>query len=262
MVSLTKADVLDPEIATHFRCAFRSARAAALRNAEGWMHIVVAIEQLAAYRAPKAKSLDAARTRIELIALKSSLAEDVPRKWRSLHTPFSELYNHVRRGRNAAVHQGAAARRLTGHAVELALILEHAMAPSTDLVSDYMVREPIRAQSWQPMSFIRRQMLTNSFSHLPVYLEIDAECGWWLISDGALARYLRSQRRNGCDGRLRATVAEAVASAQLHVVRATTVGPTESVATMFIGESDLPVLVEGGGDPPELVGILTPFDLL
>jgi hypothetical protein len=261
MSRMSNPSTVDGEIATHFRWASRAARASALRNAEGWMNVVVAIEQLVAYWAPTARGLADARDRIRLIALNSSLAEDVPAKWR-MHTPFSELYDHVRRGRNAAIHQGAAARRLTAHAVELALILEDAMAPSTDLVGDYMVRDPVRALPWQPVSFVRHQMLTNSFSYLPVYLEVKGEQRWWLISDGGLARYLRAQDRNGGDGRLRTTVAKAVSSDQLQVLPATCAKPTDAIVSVFTGESDLPVLVVKRGDPPELVGIVTPYDLL
>jgi hypothetical protein len=105
-------------------------------------------------------------------------------------------------------------------------------------------------------------MLTNSFSYLPVHLETKGERRWWLISDGGLARYLRAQNRNGGDGRLRTTVADAISSEQLQLLPAICAKPTDAVGTVFTGESDLPVLVVEGGDPPELVGILTPFDLL
>jgi hypothetical protein len=260
-VGMTEPAALSPEVAAHFRVALREARASALRDAEGWMGVVVVLEQLAAYCAPRASNLASTLQRIRLIASRSSLAETVPTHWRTLHTPFSELFDHVRRGRNAAVHQGAAARRLTVHAIELALILEHAMAPSSDFVVDYMVRDPIRALDWQPVSFVRHQMLTNSFSYLPVYLELDGNKRWWLISDGALARYLRAQANGGGDARLRATVADAVRSKQLQVVPAKCVKPTDLSGSVFTGESDLPVLVESGS-PSELVGILTPFDLL
>jgi hypothetical protein len=246
---MTEPVALAPEVAAHFRVALREARASALRDAEGWMSVVVVLEQLVAYCAPKAPNLAGALERIRLIASRSSLAETVPTHWRTLHTPFSELFDHVRRGRNAAVHQGAAARRLTVHAVELALILEHAMAPSSDIVVDYMVRDPIRALDWQPVSFVRHQMLTNSFSYLPVQLELE------------LARYLRAQANGGGDARLRATVADAVRSKQLQVVPAKCVKPTDLASSLFTGDSDLPVLVESG-TPPDLVGILTPFDLL
>jgi hypothetical protein len=249
---------LEREVAAHFRSALREARASALRDAEGWMDVIMVLEHLVAHWAPTANGLAAARDPIARIAAQSSLAERVPAEWRTLHTPFTELFDHVRRGRNAAVHQGAAARRLTVQAVELALILEHAMAPSSDFVSDYMVREPTRAYPWQPVSFVRHQMLTNSFSYLPLHLEFKGERRWWLISDGALARYLRAAAG---DVRLRTTVAEAVASQQLQVLPAKRVKPTDSASAVFTGDSDLPVLVESG-DPPDLIGILTPFDLL
>jgi hypothetical protein len=104
-------------------------------------------------------------------------------------------------------------------------------------------------------------MLTNSFSYLPVHLELDGERRWWLISDGALARYLGAQVNGGGDGRLRTPVEKAVQSKELKLIPARTVEPTDAASAVFAGSSDLPVLVESG-IPRALVGILTPFDLL
>ena len=70
-------------------------------------------------------------------------------------------------GRNDALHQGACARHLANHAVQLALVLEDALMPSEPKVSDFMVRDAICAAHWQPISFVRQQMLANSFSYLP-----------------------------------------------------------------------------------------------
>ena len=70
---------------------------------------------------------------------------------------------------NDALHQGAFARHLTIHAIDLALILEDALRSFEEpRVSDYMVRNPLFAELWQPIGFIRQQMLANSFSFLPV----------------------------------------------------------------------------------------------
>ena len=54
-------------------------------------------------------------------------------------------------------------------------------------VSDFMVRDPVCAHLWQPISLIRQRMLTNSFSCLPVQNE---EEQWCLVSDLQIAMYL------------------------------------------------------------------------
>jgi hypothetical protein len=77
------------------------------------------------------------------------------------------------------LHQGAFARRLTGHAIELSLVLEDALRRSLDspVVGDYMVRGPICAEPWQPISFIRQRMLANSFSFLTLTEHVGIRCG-------------------------------------------------------------------------------------
>ena len=93
---------------------------------------------------------------------------------REVHTPFPQQYDLVREARNERMHDGAAARHATSHAIQLALVLEDALMNSYDnkvsdfTVSDFMVRNPVCASMWQPLSFIRQTMLTSSFSCLPV----------------------------------------------------------------------------------------------
>jgi hypothetical protein len=97
----------------------------------------------------------------------------------------------VQAARNEALHQGASARHLTQHCIELALVLEDALVNDATIVADYMVKAPLCAYSWQPLSFVRQQMLANSFSHLPIR---DADGKWYLLSDAAVASALRGFR--------------------------------------------------------------------
>src|SRR5439155_14524227 len=117
------------------------------------------------------------------LAAVSPLFDSIPQRWRHLHTPFSVLYELVRRGRNAAMHEGASARHLTLHAIELALVLEDALMMGMDQIGDYMVRNPVYAALWQPLSFVRQEMLVNSFSYLPVAIEERSGKDWRLVSD-------------------------------------------------------------------------------
>ena len=63
----------------------------------------------------------------------------------------------------------------------------------TDAISarDFMVRDPVCAYIWEPISSIRRSMLVNSFSFLPVNIGDPDSGEWKLISDFSIAHYLR-----------------------------------------------------------------------
>ena len=68
-------------------------------------------------------------------------------------------------GRNDALHQGAFARHLTKHAIELAIVLEDVLSNDLDpVVTDFMLRNPVCGEPWQPIAFLRQQMLANSYS--------------------------------------------------------------------------------------------------
>ena len=63
------------------------------------------------------------------------------------HTSFCDLFDELKDARNDAVHQGAHARILTDHAVELAIILEDALMSKFSRVSQFMVRDVDEANS-------------------------------------------------------------------------------------------------------------------
>src|ERR1700757_614277 len=90
--------------------------------------------------------------------------------------------------RNDALHQGAFARYLTKHAIELAILLEDALSNGLD---------PLARETWQPIAFLRQLMLANSYSYLPVFRNDNQ---WWIVSDAAIAAYLgRTEKTNGQD---------------------------------------------------------------
>ena len=136
----------------YFAGQLRSAREAALKDAEAFDGIVHAIERLGSYLLEKEGDLGKYREKLEPEARRSALAEALPCRYRSLLTPFSDLYEIVRSARNDALHQGAVARHLTRHAIDLALILEDALRTFDEkLASDFMVRNPICVELWQPI---------------------------------------------------------------------------------------------------------------
>ena len=85
------------------------------------------------------------------------------------------------------MHQGAYARILTDHAVDITIILEDALMSELSKVSQFMVRDVVEAKPWQPVSFVRQQMLKHSFSYIPVRHKDT----WKLISEHSVAQYLR-----------------------------------------------------------------------
>ena len=123
-------------------------------------------------------------------------------------------------------------------------------------VGDYMVRNPICAELWQPLSFIRQQMLANSFSFLPV----KSAAGWCLVSDLEIAPYL------GTDfGERRKRFAKSLATAGIPLRSAKCCGVATSVteALRMLEEDQRALLVCGKEEGQQsLVGIVTPFDLL
>src|ERR1035437_4038369 len=154
--------------AREFRIQLQQAREGAVKDAEAFDGIIQVVECLGSYCLGRVAPLAKLQPKVEEVAIRSVLA-DLP-GLRNVHTPFSVLYDLVRNARNDALHQGAYARHLTTHAIELSLVLEDALRRSSDspVVGDFMARNPICAELWQPISFVRQQMLANSFSFLPV----------------------------------------------------------------------------------------------
>ena len=157
------------------------------------------------------------------------------------------------------MHQGAAARHLASSAIELALVLEDALANGSDRIADYMVRAPVVAERWQPLRTVRYQMLSNSFSFLPL---LTVEEGWRLVSDLSVARVVR-QAGNKEDraARLSASIDEAVHKFGLKLDVPLVVDSTASVAEVLERQtSSVPVLVVSGAG--NFIGLATPYDFL
>ncbi len=253
-------NTLDQEVALHFRDQLRAARAAALRDAEAFQEIVFVLERLGAYLSNERGSLWSYGPRIKDQVAHCPMAEEVPRELPEFHQQFDVKYDIIRVARNAALHEGARARHLTINAIELSLVLEEAIMSELQQVSDFMVRSPVCAFMWQPLSFIRQTMLVNSFSYLPVPIENDGNTDWRLISDFRLGQYLR---RNGKDlkDRLIQRLGETVKSQDIELHSVNTCHPQEKIEAVLQTSEGLPTLVLSL-DKKELLGIVTPFDLL
>ncbi len=249
---------MTPEAARDFRLQLQQARENALKDAEAFDGILHVVERLGSFCLGSVEGLAKYQPKLEEVVERSPLATDIPAQWRNVHTPFSLLYGMVKDARNDALHIGASARHLTTHAIELALILEDAlrMCEEGKYVSDYMIRDPVCAHLWQPVSFVRQRMLTNSFSYLPVE---DAAGQWCLVSDLQVAKYLQDHTKSERKRRLATPLGKARGIALLPARCLNDRMPIGLALADFDGK---PILVFRDNAEAELVGILTAFDLL
>jgi hypothetical protein len=244
----------------YFRDQFRDARALALKDAERFQDVLFVLERFGSFLKGKIQNLGKYEKLIVEFANRSPLADGVaePSAW---HTPFSALIEYVRVSRNDALHQGAFARQLTTQVVKLALVLEDALMADAALVSHFMVHPAVCAYHWQPLGFIRQQLLLNSFSYLPI-LKDDGTPTDELVSDLALASYLgRNQTERKV--RLTHTLRTALESGRLTPTPTFSVELDTKVEEALAKMSGPPVLVVSKADAPlRLLGILTAFDVL
>lgn len=100
-----------------FADQLRRAREAALNDAEAFDGIIHSIERLGSFLTQSIGALGKYKETLTRVAAASALAEDVPKRFRGLLMPFSQLFEVVRLARNDALHQGAFARANGGRAI-------------------------------------------------------------------------------------------------------------------------------------------------
>ena len=237
-----------------YRDQLRSARAAALADTEGFEEVIHVLELIGRQKSNKIKKgLKSYEKELAELAKGSLLSSCIAQKISAFHTPFKELFKELVNARNDAVHQGAHARILTDHAVDITLILEDAIMSGYSKVSQYMVRGVVIAEPWHPISYVRQQMLKHSFSHLPVFVE-----SWKLISESAMAKYLRGQPNGERSKRLVRQVKDASGL----LVDAETKSPDEELSGVLQCIDDRPILIVNGNQKNQLVGILCASDVM
>jgi hypothetical protein len=247
-----------------FANQLRSARLAALGDAEAFDGIIHALERIGSYLSEERLG-DQGKpgnlgqySDLKQLASSSAIATETPNQFRNILTPFAELYDLVSVARNDALHQGAFARHLTKHAIELAIILEDALGGYMDLlVMGFMVRNPVCAEFWQPLGFIRQQMLANSYSYLPALGE---DGSWRIVSDAAVATFLGPERKGPTRAkRLASQLKEMWSDLPAAAFIDEKAGLSEAL-NRFQSTRD-PVLLILSPGRKDLVGILTAFDL-
>lgn len=139
----------------------REARALILKDAESFHEAAIALEQIG--------RMLMGRIANGLGGYKDVLLELMTEAGKNNITENERLFDVIKDARNMSVHEGAIARHLSTRLSDIFLIIEEAIMMKVLRVGDIMVRNPVVAESWQMISQARREMLSNSFSCLPIF---------------------------------------------------------------------------------------------
>jgi len=230
----------------------RDARALILRDAESFHHAALSLEYVGQILCGGVRS-GLGRYENELVGLAASTGVCDPDATR-------RLFHVVREARNMAVHDGAWARHVNTRLVDFILMLEGAIISKMRIAEDIMVRGPIVAESWHMVAHIRRAMLANSFSCLPIVWHGK----WELVCDNSLVPFLHGAA-NGDDHkrRLGMHIGAAVEAGDVELISAVCLPPTATIE-MLVGQMrNFPLLITQEIDGQQrLLGLITSFDLL
>lgn len=258
----TRLNTLDRQQQLYFRDALRDARRTALHDAEAFEAILLTLERLGRFlNDGRGRGLGCYKEVILHHAEASPLAKEIPKQYPECHVNICNLFELVKTARNDAVHEGALARHHTAHAVNLAIVLEDAFMVESNQIGDFMVRTPVSAYMWQPLSFIRQTLLTNSFSYMPVNTGPEHAPEWRLVSDLGIAKFLRGIPKSKRTEHLALQLGKAVNQSHLTLLKPHICSPDTLVLEALDKSDGFPVLVVSE-ETKHLLGIATAFDLL
>ena len=248
----------------HLRKNLQKARYRVLEDGENWLVIVQEVEAVgkAVSKSPKpVYGLEKLKEPLQCFVREyhptvSQEEEDFEN--------FKDLLEEVQRVRNDEAHTGAAARAAAKIATTVGIYLEDTLMAASgagDNVKAYIQKEVVQVYTWQRLEECRRLMLMHSFSYLPIKTGKD----WELLTDVNLAEYLASAK---CDRKRKKLMWETVAGAikkqevRLKLKPANEVKQTDSKACALKKMNGKAAIVTAGDKDKDLVGIITPFDLL
>lgn len=175
----------------YYRASLRKARYLALANSENFNEICYTLETLGKQLTKKERGLN--HYKKELLAIASENFPSSPLLYEDQYRRFNALFERLRTARNDVMHSGVFARNATHAAIELCIYMEDGlMANQEKSALDVMVNNPTQAEGWHLLWEIRKIMLTNSFSCLPIYIN-DA---WHFLTDFNLAKFISKQKEN------------------------------------------------------------------
>lgn len=231
----------------------RDARSLMLRDAESFHTAARVLEDVGRIHGSKSKS--------GLGAYKDVLLPMVNRSCVDLNSA-ERLFSAIKSARNKAVHEGAWARHLSSRLIDFILLLEKSVIMEMHNAGDIMVRNPLIVESWHMLHHIRREMLANSYSFIPIKIE----SSWRMISDYELLKCFHRNPDSGKAAELKWESREAGAAINAgHLVVNSVIccgisTPISDLSSLFTGE---PILVtHNEDDTGNVLGIITPFDLL
>lgn len=241
--------------ALHFAQELRNARSKALADAEDWQELVFVFERLAKFMTSCQKTdLGSDEAKEVFLIIARSRQEETP----EAIINFKLLLQQVVCGRNSEFHGGAAARRFARHCVEFSFLLEDGLKTFMNKNLGSVMSSPVmHIETWRMLADVRRLMLENSFTWVPV----KADRTWLVISDHALVKFLESDRKS----LLTKTVADALLlpgglAQTLEIFNQNSETRHERLLTALARG---PVLVsDENASPDRIVGIVTAFDLL
>jgi hypothetical protein len=248
----------------HYRDRLRTARYAALADAEAFSGICFVVEAIGLRVAGKELDLGKYIGEMREISKDSIVLTDMPQRFPGQFSSFDALYRAMQSARNDAMHSGVYARHVTVAAIELCIGLEEAMMQEQQIartrVRDFMVRDAVTVQPWQPIAYARQLMLMHSFTYLPIRILEQ----WKLVPETSMAKFLPrgGQARKEALG---CSIEEAARreSQPLQLIDARVVRPDDEVAglldTVNSEVAALWLVEDGHGG---LAGILSPFELM
>ena len=242
------------DVALYFAGKMRAARAQVQADAESYVAVAIAVEQLGAALGGRGGMSAAKGKIVERLFPKGKGSEWI--EWHKGSPSLDAAYERVRRARNIAVHEGAMSRAVATHAIELTIGLEIALmtAANTRAARDWMVPNPTVAYPWMTVAQVRSALLKGGFSALPIWWE-DA-WAWRLVRDIDVVTYLIQAGKDMAKTKVRLQDAVGTGAVpKLHLQPAPLVIPPETnVKTLGVAgwKSEVLALVVCGDDPKRL----------
>ena len=172
---------IQSDVALYFARQMRGARAQVQADAEGYVAVAIAVEQLAAALGAKGGACAAWNVIVDTLSLDGDWTGD------GGAPSLGSAYYRVRRARNIAVHEGAMSRAVATHAIDLTIGLEVALmnAVDTDAAQAWMVPDPTVAHPWMTVVQVRSALLAGGSAPSPsggrMLGTSFATSTWWCI---------------------------------------------------------------------------------
>ena len=240
---------MKPEVAAALLNKLRDIRYAVYKDGESFDEGVANLEYVGQILSGKlGVGLSAYEDEILGLAGQAASSQDAKR--------LRELFRKVKDARNDSVHSGAFIRHHSLSLVSLVLLLEEAITNNSQIASDLMVTNPMTAELWHNLAMVRREMLTHSFSYVPLF----DGTNWKLISDLNVIKCLNQESIGKRKGLLGTTLEALISNHDLALEDAPTANDQALISDLKQKITHLPILIVD--KQKHLLGVISAFDLL